>query len=90
MSLRGDVSMSPEKIRERMTEAHIPFMNLDRVAEVRNTRQYFRDRRCETYGSLTELNRYLPSEGDAKRRGARVPCPTFRTSRSTVSGSGTA
>jgi N-carbamoylputrescine amidase len=30
-------------------------MNFDMIREVRNTWQFFRDRRPETYGSLTEL-----------------------------------
>ncbi len=30
-------------------------MNFDMIREVRNMWQFFRDRRPETYGSLTEL-----------------------------------
>ena len=30
-------------------------LDLDQVREVRNTWQFFRDRRPETYGQLTEL-----------------------------------
>jgi N-carbamoylputrescine amidase len=30
-------------------------LDLDKIAEVRNTWQFFRDRRPETYGALTQL-----------------------------------
>ena len=79
VALKGGAEDSPEAIRERMIEAHVPFievdprgrilaeasedsdeliiadLDLDMVREVRDLWQFFRDRRPEMYGDLTEI-----------------------------------
>ena len=49
---RGQIVAQASEDKDEMIIADLDF---DQVREVRNTWQFFRDRRPETYGQLTEL-----------------------------------
>jgi N-carbamoylputrescine amidase len=49
---RGQIVAQASEDNDEMVIAELDF---DQVREVRNTWQFFRDRRPETYGQLTEL-----------------------------------
>ena len=52
VSPRGKIIAQASRDQDEMVVADI---DLDQVREVRNSWQFFRDRRPETYGQLTEL-----------------------------------